>query len=384
MGLFVVVGLAFVWWMASPPKDDGSTPVDLQAGAALPLSELVGSAKCAECHRDQAADHARSGHSHTFAFTKDSPVAMALCGQEVPTPDGSGHFAYECDGDGLMVSLPERFGDKRFPIEIALGSGAHAVTFLTLTEAYDADEGRIGVEHAYTWFNARGELGVTPGQEHWIPERDIEHFGKSHQGVDLTRCIDCHTTTFELDGARLSHVVPSVQCEQCHGPGRAHVEAAELQQSDRLLTTIRRSQNVAEEIALCGTCHRLPQDVTADRLKRYPPSVSRFQPIGLLQSRCYLESPDELTCTTCHATHGPAADRSLIEHVAVCQGCHREGQSALCAAGHTDQCIDCHMRPMELIPGIVFRDHWIRRRPNLDADADPADVPTVSGEPAQP
>ena len=385
LGLVIALAIGFVCWMTGRRKPEvRTTPSGDTTEAPAPVSEYVGVERCAECHADEAAAHARSGHSHTFARTKDSPLAMSLCGKSLPHPNRNGDFRYECDDEGLMASLPAEFGDRLFPIDIALGSGAHAVTFLTLTEAYDAEDNLIGVEHANTWFAHEQEFRITPGQEQWTPIREIEHFGKSHQGQSLRQCIDCHTTHYRLERAELVDVVPNVQCEQCHGPGLAHAEAAEADDLEAALASIHRTNTVQAEITLCGSCHRLPSEIEPDRLQRYPPSLTRFQPVGLLQSRCYLESPGDLTCTTCHDTHGPASDRTIADHVASCRDCHQAGRDAVCSAGHADDCIDCHMRRVELLPGIHFRDHWIRTRPEEPGETDPYDVPTVSGEPLSP
>jgi hypothetical protein len=378
--LLIVAGAGFGWWSTRAGPD--SRPAANPSGE-IAAAELVGTQRCAECHVAEAAAHARSGHSRTFARTRDSAVAMQLCDRTVPPADGYGQFTFQCDAEGLMVGLEGKFGGRLFPLDFAFGSGEHAVTFLTLTEAIDAENGVLGIEHRNTWYHAREDLGITPGQEEWVPEREIEQFGRSYHGETLRRCIDCHTTAFELVGARLENVVAGVQCEECHGPGREHVDAAVAGDLQAARSALQKPRTPAEDVQLCGRCHRLPGDIDADRLARYPPSLTRFQPVGLLQSRCYLKSEGRMGCLTCHDAHDHLSSRTADDQVAACRSCHQTEKDPLCSAGHGSECVSCHMRKLELIPGIYFHDHWIRTRPEVNPSTEPGDATTVSGEPPE-
>ena len=153
-------------------------------------SGYLGHKRCADCHDDIHDAHVQSSHAATFAFTKHSTTAKALCGF-VMNDETRGAYEYGCDADGLTVSIPERFGKRLFPLDFALGSGKHAVTFVTLLP----DNGKtVGVEHRYSVF-ADGELRITPGQEHHTAGISMEAFGKVIRGAEMRRCIDCHITT---------------------------------------------------------------------------------------------------------------------------------------------------------------------------------------------
>jgi len=386
LALIVVIAAlaAGLWLLASAQR-----PVDpaIRARTDNPTatrSGLIGAPQCLTCHPDHGRAHALSGHSRTFARTADSAIAKTLCGVAVPAASSYAGYQYACDEHGLMVSIPERFGDRRFPLEFAFGSGDHATTFLTVLPGLDVEDGVLGIEHRMTWYRSSQRLGITPGQESWIPERDIEHFGKSHQGATLRRCIGCHTTTYEILDGQVQNVVGGVQCEACHGPGEAHAAAAQAEDAIGMRSSIFRPRAPAEEVTLCGRCHRLPDDIDPDRLRRYPPSLTRFQPVGLLQSRCYLESDGRLGCLNCHDAHGPLSSRSAADQTNSCRHCHQQGRDAVCGAGHVTDCVRCHMQRLELIPGIFFHDHWIRARLEDRASADPQDGTTASGEPAVP
>lgn len=351
-----------VWWLGSP-----ATPPAPEApvrASTTPVNSLVGAQRCTECHAAEAAAHALSGHSRTFALTRESPVAQALCGQTVSTEGPFGPYEYVCDDLGLAVANRERFGGRMFSLDFALGSGDHAVTFLSLLPFEDG-RATAGIEHRMTWYRARNGMGITPGQQDLVPTNDAEHFGRIYDFKTATSCINCHTTDFEIRGHALTKVIPGVQCEKCHGPGAEHVAAAAAGESSQLARTIQRPKTALDEITMCGQCHRMPEEIDPDRLRRYPPSLVRFQPVGLLQSRCYLESGGALRCSTCHDPHAPASSRTREMQVATCRSCHEGSGKTPCPVSPRERCIDCHMEKRELIEGIYFHDHWIRSRPEF-------------------
>ena len=93
----------------------------------------------------------------------------------------------------------------------------------------------------------------------WIVEigRGVR-YGLPRPAAESKECLPCHVTAF---GAATRSVAPSfeskngVQCESCHGPGSAHVEAASAAQGAKAAAGLRRfeDQHAIEE--LCRTCH---------------------------------------------------------------------------------------------------------------------------------
>lgn len=323
----------------------------------------VGHEKCAECHAEIAEIHLASPHAHTFAYTKDSSIAQQLCGKSLLASSPYDGYNYTCDELGVMAAMPEKFGET-FPLDFALGSGKHAMTFLTLMQ--DGTGTTVGIEHRKTWFTGKKEFGLTPGHEDLVPNIPGEYFGRIFVGEDLDRCVDCHTTTAEIVGRELKNVYASVQCEECHGPGSAHVAAAEAGK-DNLHTYLESRWSAEQEVMMCGRCHRLPKDIETERLKRYPKSVVRFQSVGLLQSPCYLESKN-LSCTTCHSPHDSVESRTMEQQIQSCIECHEpeHEQHVSCPVSPQKDCIRCHMPAIELLDGISFHDHWIRVRDDIE------------------
>jgi predicted CXXCH cytochrome family protein len=347
------------------------------APAPQPLS-FVGHRKCADCHADIAALHDASGHSRTFASAGDSPAGKELCGKKLAGGDPFGTYEYVCDAEGVAAAIPARFGGKLFPIDYALGSGQHAVTFVTLTRGKAGET--VGIEHRMTWYASDGQFDITPAQQDLLPIVDGAYFGNVLEDRDLHRCIGCHTTTAKIVGTQLENLYGGVHCERCHGPASAHVAAAEKGDLKAARSLMHREWTAKEEIAACGQCHRTVDDITAERLARYPKSVVRFQPVGLVQSRCYTASNGELRCSTCHDPHGPPSTRTLADQVKSCLNCHQDAGQTKCPVSPTVDCIRCHMPPIDLVRGIRFHDHWIRVRKDngQPTESDKTDQPSIS------
>lgn len=349
--------LGVVVWSLLRPNSQIVVDPSSNVTVAVPRPEnhYVGHLKCAECHSDVHKVHSASPHAHTFATTRDSEIAQSFCGRSVDGGEIHGAYQYSCDDEGLMVGIPDRFGSRLFPLDFALGSGSHAVTFLTLQD--EAGE-TVGVEHRMSWFHEQSRIAVTPGQQELAPTQGMEYFGKLFRGQEIRRCVSCHVTTGELVGQKIQNLRPGVQCERCHGPGSHHVEAASSDAEDPG-SMIRSRWNAQEEVTMCGECHRMPSEIEPERLERYPNSLVRFQPVGLLQSRCYLES-QSLKCSSCHDPHAEVASHSPEYQVNQCRECHTGADQVACGKAETGNCIECHMPKVELLPGISFHDHWIR------------------------
>lgn len=368
LGLLAVVCLA--GWGAyvlvrEEPHDAGPEPAPAATSpppavtVIKPLAPLAGAASCTECHADIAKQHAASGHSRTFSPTTGAACVRQLCGGKFAGDSRYGGYSYHCDERGL-VAVSEHLQDRELRLEFAVGSGDRAATFLTLTTMPDGE--LAGLEHRATWIASRHALQVTPGQRSETPHTNIEFFGRIFNAARTTECIGCHTTSFSLAGDRVVDLTSGVQCEECHGPARSHVEAMRRADGEGASPELTPQSSFAE-IAMCGRCHRMPEDIAPERLQKYPRALQRFQPVGLLRSRCYLESEGRLRCTTCHDPHAPASARTADQYESDCRACHTAPTGHECSAGQSSQCIVCHLQRSELIPGIFYHDHWIQKRP---------------------
>ena len=320
----------------------------------------IGSEACAGCHADQAAAHASSGHSQTMTVA-DLGDRFPLFGEvSAADPERENRLNYEIQGKELVAVYQDKARSLRMPIQFALGSGVHATTFVNLVEG---EQGQPTVlEHRFSLFNHGKNLGLTPSHAGLEIRELIEGFGRIHQGKDATTCLACHSTTGTIRGRDVDDLRPNVRCESCHGPGRDHAAARAANREDDSIRFGKRSAAPLEEIQMCGKCHRLPEMMSSPPSMN-DPKLTRFQPVGLLNSNCYRRSAERLRCSTCHDPH-QAVDHVPDHYNSLCRNCHSvtADNQKICPKSPLEKCVDCHMPSVEVHPGISFHDHWIRVR----------------------
>ncbi|QDT10303.1 multiheme c-type cytochrome [Planctomycetes bacterium K23_9] len=321
----------------------------------------VGRQVCGECHHENLKKHLQHGHASTFFAMEETDVPDVFDGQEFDAGEGFGTYSYKKNEAGeLIATIKEDASQAPFPIQYVLGSGHNAETFLTLST--DDDGQTVGIEHRVSCYHD-DRLGITVGHDKKEPANDREKYGAGVTGVPLERCVYCHTTTFKFDQGRVADLMSQVDCEKCHGPGSQHVALARQSETPPPFSVGRADWDAESEIQLCGDCHRLPRSITQQELRDYPDQLVRFQPVGMLRSKCYLESDGELRCTTCHNPHESVhGSGSKIDHVKNCIQCHDQDDSThvICPVNATTDCIGCHMPKVDQSQGIKFHDHWIR------------------------
>lgn len=351
---------AIGWWNAREVRPDHALAEP--NGAVTTADGYLGDAACAECHADQAQAHSLSGHSHTIHDAADVGFASQLHGAKFHDPDRDVEFHYSVGADGINAMLPALFGEEKFPLDYALGSGLHSVTFMTLVPDLSLPGESLGVEHRMSWIAGHGP-GVTPQDLPAEIRSDVDYFGRALTGDRLQRCFGCHTTTYEIQNQQLVNLRPNVGCERCHGPGEEHVKAVNAGADDLAIRITRVTADAEAEVAACAECHRGAELVPPDELYADNELLVRFQPIGLSQSACYLQSDGKLGCSTCHNPHAPAASRTTAQYEAVCLKCHGSNPTQRhCPVERESGCIECHMPPVDVLYTWQFHDHWIRVR----------------------
>jgi hypothetical protein len=345
--------LAAGWWMTS-------------RRLATPASPFVGDHSCRECHPGESSLHARSGHAHTLRPAAEVAAARKLDGVEVADPerpDVSWRFAFE--GGRFTTTRRERDEVWRMAVDYAFGSGRHAVTFGTLVDRDPAYPKLL--EHRLTSFAHDARPGLTPGQSLAGHAEGNTPLGREHSPENTRKCFACHATTlsdrgpYRLDTATM---IPDVSCERCHGPGRDHVAAARRGANRAALAMPLGPgrSSPAEELRACGECHRLPEMVTPGGIRVDNAALVRHQPVGLMQSACFVESGGALGCTTCHDPHDrTSGDAAAYE--AACLKCHSGPSRTSCPTSPRSGCVACHMPRRDVARGMLMTDHWIRARP---------------------
>jgi tetratricopeptide (TPR) repeat protein len=222
----------------------------------------------------------------------------------------------------------------------------------------------------------------------------------------------------DREGPRFGDALAAgIDCQRCHGPGQAHVDALKAGDVETSRRAIVNPGNLDRERQLetCMQCHlestSSPLPFQIRRYEHPPFSYVPGQPLGdyfihfdhapgsrrddkfeiaggayrLRKSACFQRS--DMTCSTCHDPHdisrGPAA---VKRYVAICESCHRDPHrggpprvQGVAAAAAT--CIDCHMpkRRTEDAVHVVMTDHYIQRqRPSRDLLAERTEADSVT------
>src|SRR5258708_11310932 len=185
---------------------------------------------CAACHREIAASHARTGMGRSFYpltaqtavedFQRNNRFDHAASGEHYTMSERGGRFyqrRHQLAPGGGEINIVEK------EIHFVLGSGDHSRTYLHRTP-----EGRL-LQLPLAWYAENGgSWAMNPGYD----RPDHLDFRRK---IDL-ECFFCHNAYPPIapgtDRAghelKLTGPVPSgIDCQRCHGPGRAHVDAAQ-------------------------------------------------------------------------------------------------------------------------------------------------------------
>ncbi|TWU20571.1 hypothetical protein Pla52o_44490 [Novipirellula galeiformis] len=334
-------------------------PPQLQQAVAgwnqLISANFAGDQACAECHEKEFQAHRRSGHSRTLTPIDESSLASKLVELgRYQDPQRDQVFEFSRAKDPLLVREVTNAAGVAVPVTWLLGSGTHAQTPIAVDERTQS-----GVELRWSYFSSNDQLGLTPDHERFdnFASGTIECFGRPMDAADIRACLGCHSTLTPPPSLPImkSWVVANVGCERCHGPRKKHVELAHLGHAEEAKPMLQ-YETAEAYMDACSTCHRDESSVKPDAT---PNELVRFQPYGIKRSRCYLESPDKMTCSTCHDPHDTVSHNRVVS-IDQCKQCHGHASSSECSHQPVGDCIECHMPAVEWTAGISFHDHWIR------------------------
>lgn len=362
-GLLAIALVALPWVLPALLSTGTSTTDPVAVLGSEPRGDYVGSRSCRECHPGEYAFYTTSGHSRTIRPASRRRLARELDGRGVDDPEWPGvTWSYLLRDGRLLVERSEGGESERVEADFALGSGHHATTFLTLTDP-DPDRPRA-LEHRLTHFAEGDLLGITPGQK---ADSGLDRGGRL--GYEMTveetlKCLGCHTTETARpsEGPGLETMIPNVSCERCHGPARGHVEAALRGEEDLSMPFGFEAWTAEQQLALCGECHRHPSNAAPGIIHPDNVQIARFQPVGVMQSRCYTESEGAFSCVSCHDPHDRAKSDPAY-YGAACLRCHGPPAPDPAPLRALDlDCVSCHMPKVDSGQGVRFTDHWIRVR----------------------
>ncbi|CAN5614652.1 hypothetical protein BH10ACI4_BH10ACI4_01980 [soil metagenome] len=367
-------------------------------------SDYVDPALCATCHEEIAATYRKTGMGRSFYRPSAKNTVEDYAQNHIIDHKPSGFTYTMIERGGTYFQRRHTLDFEGKPtniveekVDYVIGSGNHARTYLHRTSQDKLEELPV------SWYTERsGSWAMSPGYD----SKDQDDIRRAI----TPECLFCHNGYPRLDqtsdaNAGQTNIFPSVlpegiDCQRCHGPGRAHVTAARASHPDPALikSSIVDPQSLTRkgQLELCMQCHletssrHMPNELRAygRELLSYRPG----QPLGdykiyfdrakdtkddtfevahaayrLRKSKCFLQS--EMTCTTCHDPHDiPRGEEAINHYTAVCQSCHQAASHKV-AMPSSSNCVSCHMpkRRTEDVVHVVMTDHYIQReRPLRD------------------
>jgi hypothetical protein len=264
--------------------------------------------------------------------------------------DGTYRYAIDRTSQGYRYTVTDGSATAEAQLEYAFGQGKAGQTYVFQSEG-NFYESRV------SYYQELNGLGLTVGAQNIRPANLRQALGREMSPGEARDCFGCHTTAARRGNElQLAHFEDGVQCEDCHGPGAAHI--ASINGGKPKAGTIRSLKGMSAEETndLCGSCHRTWETIML--LKIQGPGNVRFQPYRLTNSKCFLSGDRRIACTACHDPHaGLVKDAKAYD--AKCTACHSAPHKTCSVAAA--ECVSCHMPRFEA-PGShhAFADHWIR------------------------
>ncbi|MGA2049422.1 MAG: hypothetical protein ABSG96_17115 [Terracidiphilus sp.] len=378
----------------------GTPPATAQASNQ---NGYLGSAACARCHRSISESFAKTSMGRSLTPIKPEFLQTL--------PPGSMETA----------SLLDSKSNHRFEVHAENGK-------LIQSESEIAASGQevFRITHEMGWIVGTGEngLGALLRRGDYLFQAPLSHYtqtgrwdlspGYENQDDGFNRviqpgCIYCHSGRPQpIAGHDGSYRDPAftqtpIGCENCHGPGAAHVEAmrkAKIPQSGPDPTIVN-PERLGSQLAndICISCHQAGDARVLQPGKTYqdfrpgeplertvaifqipptrdnPPNEDHVQHYySMSLSKCFLATQNlrpekQLRCISCHDPHvEPTAEEAPAHFNGACLTCHTKAsctasQAARQATTPSDNCIGCHMprRSIRVISHSSATNHRIVR-----------------------
>jgi hypothetical protein len=371
-----------------PPEDS--------AKSKRPEAKYVGSNACFVCHSDISKKFSLTDMGRSMDTATPELLDTLRLPGHVDDPKQDRHFEvflrdgklyqseWQTGSDGSEV-----FRDTR-EVEWIVGAGANGFGGIVRREGY-LFQGPL------SYYSKAAKWDLSPGYE----------FGDyGFNRPILAGCIGCHSgrprpvpaTNGRYEEPAFSQL--AIGCENCHGPGSAHVaamrEGKELPGSAHhaIVNPAALAPGLANDI--CMSCHQTgdlrvfqpgktyadfrpgePLDKTLSILMvppkpESPPDADHLQHYySMTLSKCYRATAGRLTCITCHDPHiEPSRDSAPAYFAAKCLTCHTRKSctaplESRLKTNPSDDCIGCHMpkRDVRTIQHASITNHRILSRP---------------------
>ena len=405
----IVVGLGITfgirWWMARQPDSQAAPPAfpvpPYSASRYLntePDTKYIGSAACAECHKDNHKSYLLTPHSRALADLDpkaeppDATFHHAASSRDYRVYRKGNEFRHE---EVLRTSDGTEISRIDVPVKYLIGSGNFCRSYLIEVDGFLH-------ESPITWYTQKKKWDMSPGYDfpqHWSFERPVR-----------IGCLHCHAGRVEPQGEAIHKVTlheQAIGCESCHGPGSRH---AELQRNGKPppgedLTIVHPGRLPRDRLeAVCSVCHLSGSAAVLVRGRRetdFRPGMpltdyrvdyhldsggEQMTVVGHMQqlrlSKCYQKS--EMTCLTCHDPHAPEKPKDTVEfYRQKCLSCHESRGCSVPLVERkksqpADNCSACHMpRGDTDIPHVAFTHHRIGNHSSRSATKERSDTPVL-------
>lgn len=328
-------------------------------------SGYLGRDVCVGCHKDIAITQSHTNMARTWlgAMTEQFRANYSHTHAEGPAPDIE--YALKTTGQHLQYRVQMPGGPPlEFPVESMVGGTRHGISFLFRVPALDGLPLPISrlLEARYFHYAEQNQLALSLGFPEEKPTTYETAFGRVLTPYLEMRCLSCH-------GAPRTHgtrVETGIACENCHGPGQAHLAALSAHSRDLAMWNPNKLP-IGERMQPCMQCHAgssflgdpMPDDV-----------LISDQVTALKNSECWRQSGGEITCINCHDPHQDAPRPVLVARSEkTCLRCHNAtvtNHAGLCPVNRIKGCVDCHMAN-ETRGAFVIAEHWIRIQPGQEA-----------------
>jgi len=394
--------VAFAFAGAHPPAAPSQV-----AEPRVGYEDFVGAAACGECHAVEYAAWSGSTHGRAGGVPNDQIVIAPFDGTPIrfrdavviPARSAEGFYSFRVEREGRET--------VRFSVDGVVGRGHMngggtqgflsrfpdgTVRFLPFDFSRDGGVWFCNTTHIPGQWTSTAALATLRAGRGWVPigpDMRLTDCGDwppvRVMGADdrLANCQGCHGSriTLAFDTASRAYRTRigslGVDCESCHGPGRAHtalMRSGHAADSTDLHIGVLDTLGKDASLDVCFQCHALkhvlePGFLPGEDLERHfsllLPLVGAqpFHPDGRIRtfayqqnhraSDCYLNG--SMTCVDCHEPHAQGYRSATGEHLpgrfdeGQCLGCHpAKAQNPATHTHHApasegSRCVSCHM-----------------------------------------
>ena len=400
-----VLGLTLAGMALAVGCERAEQPAPAPKAAAAPPS-FVGSAKCAGCHPKETEAYRASDHARAMEPATDQTVLGSFNEARI-THRGvtstffrrDGKFLVRTDGpDGKLGEFEITYTFGVDPLQQYLipfpGGRLQALGL-----AWDT---RPRAQGGQRWFHLYPQEALRPPTPlHWTGREQTWNFQCAEcHSTDLRKRYDLATNTYATAWAELT-----VSCEECHGPGSAHVAWAEARpagappapgsatglvvhpgRGDGAWTIKDSQRGIAEwtgtarssaEVDVCARCHARRRPIVDPHpygqpfLDTHVPALLEphlYHADGQILGEVYewgsfVQSRMQRAGVTCADCHEPHRTTLRAPGNAVCAQCHLPAKFDTSAHHHHRpeaegaRCVSCHMPARTYMVVDPRRDH---------------------------